>query len=228
MGERSFAGNAKVGKPLLDRFEQALVKRCVSKIPPWLQTYHLTLLSLVWSGLILLCSRLATEDIHWLWGSSAVILCQYVTDLFDGAVGRYRNTGLVRWGYYMDHLLDFVFLGAVGGGYAWIVPEAYRLHVLLLMGCYATLMVSTFLAFNVTNEFQLAYFRIGPTEARIVLLAINALLILSEGFRQRLERASPAILAVSVAALAVVVYRTQRRLWTMDVPELPRKRGGAP
>ena len=224
MGEQPFAGNAKVGKPLLDRFEQGLVSRYVSKVPPWLETYHLTLLSLVWSGLILFFSWLATGDIRWLWGSSAVIVAQYLTDLFDGAVGRHRHTGLVRWGYYMDHLLDFVFLFAIGTGYAWIAPEPYRIHVLLVMGCFATAMVSTYLAFNVTHEFRLSHFRIGPTEVRIALIAVNTLAVYSEGFQQWLKVAIPAILAVSLAALAVVVYRTQHHIWTLDM-EAHRREG---
>ncbi|MBI4354722.1 MAG: hypothetical protein HY595_05735 [Candidatus Omnitrophica bacterium] len=219
MGEQPFAGNAKFGHYLLERWEQGWLDRYVSKVPPWLETHHLTLLTFLWSGLIVLCSWLARRDIRWLWASSAVIVFQYLTDHFDGLVGRYRGTGLVRWGYYMDHLLDFVFLCALGGGYAWLVPEAWRLAVLLIMGCFASVMVSTFLAFNVTNQFQLAYFRIGPTEFRIALLIINTLIISSQGFQQPWEVVLPIILAVSVVAAAVVVYRTQRRILAMDMAE---------
>ena len=35
------------------------------------------------------------------------------TDSFDGALGRRRDTGIPKWGYYMDHLLDFVFMWCV-------------------------------------------------------------------------------------------------------------------
>jgi hypothetical protein len=52
---------------------------------------------------------------------------QYVTDHYDGKIGKYRNTGLVRWGYYMDHLLDYVFLCSIIIGYAFILPEKSRL-----------------------------------------------------------------------------------------------------
>jgi hypothetical protein len=78
-------------------------------------------------------------------------------------------------------------------------------------------MASTYLAFNVTNEFRMSHFRIGPTELRIALLTFNTLLICSHGFRRGLESAVPAALAISLAALGVVVYRTQRRIWDMDM-----------
>jgi len=224
MGEQPFAGNARVGKPLLDRWEQALIARYVPRIPPWLQTYHLTLLSLVWSGLVLWCSWRARGNLQWLWGSSAAIVCQYLTDIFDGAVGRHRNTGLVRWGYYMDHLLDFIFLCALGIGYAWLMPASVRMHLVAITLAFAGAMASTYLAFNVTNEFRMSHFRIGPTELRIALLTLNTLLICSEGFRRGLETAVPAALAVSLAALGLVVYRTQRRIWDMDMAD---RKGGA-
>jgi phosphatidylglycerophosphate synthase len=31
-----------------------------------------------------------------------VIVFQYITDLLDGEIGRKRNTGLIKWGFYMD------------------------------------------------------------------------------------------------------------------------------
>lgn len=217
MGEQPFAGNAKTGKPLFDRWEQALIARYVSRIPPWLETYHLTLLSLVWSGLVLWFSWWARKDIRWLWGSSAAIVGQYLTDIFDGAVGRHRNTGLVRWGYYMDHLLDFIFLCAIGVGYAWLMPASLRMHLVAITMAFAGAMASTYLAFNVTSEFRMSHFRIGPTELRIVLLMINTLLICFKGFRQGLETAVPVALVVSLVALGIVIDRTQRRIWNLDM-----------
>jgi hypothetical protein len=59
--------------------------------------------------LILLFSYWAARDLRWLWGVSAMIFMQYATDHYDGKLGKYRGTGLVRWGYYMDHLLDYFF-----------------------------------------------------------------------------------------------------------------------
>lgn len=221
MGEQPFAGNAKTGAPLLARWEQAFINRSVSRIPPWLETYHLTLLSLVWSGLVLWFSWLARGDLRWLWGSSAAIVCQYLTDIFDGAVGRHRNTGLVRWGYYMDHLLDFIFLCAIGLGYAWLMPASVRLPLVAITMAFAGMMASTYLAFAVTNQFRISHFRIGPTELRIVLLAVNTLMMCSAGFRQGLETAVPAVLAVSLAALGIVMYRTQRRIWDLDMVNKP-------
>ncbi len=110
-----FAGDKKVGYSLFGKLEQRLVKAYVGRIPSFIETYHLTLTTLLWSMAIVGFSYLAQFNIHWMWLTSVMIIFQYLTDLFDGAVGRLRNTGLIRWGYYMDHFLDYIFLSLVSG-----------------------------------------------------------------------------------------------------------------
>lgn len=71
----------------------------VPKIPCFLETYHLTFSTILWSMLIILFGYLGSRNILWLLAFSFAILMQWVTDVLDGAVGRYRNTGLVKWGF---------------------------------------------------------------------------------------------------------------------------------
>jgi phosphatidylglycerophosphate synthase len=110
---------------------------------------------------------LARTNVHWLWAVCGMIVGQYITDLLDGAIGRLRNTGLVKWGFYMDHFLDFMFLCAMLIGYALLIPQAYRTNVFFIMTIFAGFMVHSFLSFAATNRFQIAYMGIGPTELRI-------------------------------------------------------------
>ena len=63
-----FAGDKKVGRPLLYRPERALVAWGTPRVPRWLETYHLTLLTLVWSGLNAVFGVLAQRDLRWFWG----------------------------------------------------------------------------------------------------------------------------------------------------------------
>lgn len=76
---------------------------------------------------------LAQYNVQWLWGSSAMILAQYLTDLFDGVVGRHRDTGLVRWGYYADHFLDYMFMCCILIGYTFFIPDRYGIMFFILM-----------------------------------------------------------------------------------------------
>src|SRR3954466_7368065 len=96
--EKPFGGAGKVGESVLAPFEKRFVAHNLSRVPRWLETYHLTLLTLVWCAFILLFGWMAKRNIQWLWMVSVMIVLQYLTDLFDGAIGRARDTGLVKWG----------------------------------------------------------------------------------------------------------------------------------
>ena len=102
------------------------------------------MLTLVWSGFILFFSYLAENDLRWLWGVSAMVVLQYVTDHYDGKIGKYRGTGLVRWGITTDDLLDYLFLCSVIIGYAFILPERSRYQILIMLAIFAGYEVSTF------------------------------------------------------------------------------------
>src|SRR6185295_1302397 len=174
---QQFAGAGKVNNSFLTPFERRRAPKVLPLIPAWLETYHLTMLTLVWTALILLFSYWAANDLRWLWGVSAMVFMQYVTDHYDGKVGKYRGTGLVRWGYYMDHLLDYFWLCSIIIGYAFILPERSRFQILILLALISGYEVSTFLAFSATERFKISYLRLGPTEFRLALIIINDLLV---------------------------------------------------
>src|SRR6266508_3419409 len=178
MQQQQFAGANKTNTSFLSPLERRLSPVLIPKIPGWLETYHLTMLTLLWSFLILFFSYLAGRDIRWLWLVSTMILFQYLTDHYDGKLGKYRNTGLLRWGYYMDHLLDYFFLCSVIIGYAFILPERSRYQLMLVLALFGAYDFSTFLAFAATDRLQISYLKFGPTEFRLGLIVINTLLIL--------------------------------------------------
>ena len=215
MQNEQFAGANKINTSFLSPLERRLSPVVLPRIPWWLQTYHLTLLTLVWSLAILGFSYLAASDIRWLWGVSLMIFFQYVTDHYDGKVGKYRNTGLVRWGYYMDHLLDYVFLCSVMIGYAFILPEKSRYQLMFLLAVFAAFAVSAFLAFSATDRLTISYLKLGPTEFRLALIIINTLLILF-GTKYMISGLKY-VNAGAVFGLCFVVYQTQKTIWRVDM-----------
>src|SRR5678815_5153534 len=173
---QQFAGAVKTNTSFLTPLERRLAIRVLPRIPSWLQTYHLTMMTLIWSAMILLFSYMAAKDLRWLWMVSFMIFLQYVTDHYDGKIGKYRNTGLVRWGYYMDHLLDYFFLCSVIIGYAFILPERSRYQILFTLAIFAGYEMSTFLAFAATDRLKISYLKFGPTEFRLALIIILSLI----------------------------------------------------
>ena len=212
---KPFAGASKSSQSFLSPFERRMAAAVVPRIPRWLETYHLTLLTLVWCGAIALFGWLAAADLRWLTGSSVMVVLHYFTDFFDGKVGKHRGTGLVTWGFYLDHIFDYVFLCAIVVGYAFILPDRAHLHLLLILAVYGAFMVNSFLAFSATDHFEITQARFGPTEFRIAIVIINTLITIY-GTR-RMELSLPWVAAGAFVVLCLVVFRTQRQLWRQDM-----------
>jgi phosphatidylglycerophosphate synthase len=211
----AFQGDKKEGQSLLMPYEAHLRDWLLPRVPKRVETYHLTMLTLVWSGLIIVFSFLAKHNIHWLWAVSVMIFAQYITDLLDGAIGRLRDTGLVKWGYYMDHFLDYLFLCAILIGYSLLLPDAFKYRLFYIMAIFGAFMVNSFLSFAATNAFKIAYMGVGPTEMRLVFILINTVLIIFG--RENMLVALPYVLVGATFALFVTVYRTQKVLWVIDM-----------
>lgn len=215
MQNQEFAGAFKINTSFLTPFERRLAPLVLPRIPSWLETHHLTMLTLVWSLLILAFSYLAATNIRWLWAVSLLIFFQYMTDYYDGKIGKYRGTGLVRWGYYMDHLLDYFFLASVIIGYAFILPERSRLQLLLMLTLFGAYDLSTFLAFAATDRLKISYLKFGPTEFRLALIVINTLLIMF-GTRYMINGLK-FVNAGAAVGLCLLVYQTHKQIWQLDM-----------
>lgn len=222
---QQFAGATKTNTSFLTPLERRLAPSVLPRIPSWLQTYHLTMLTLVWSGFILLFSFWAATDRRWLWMVSVMIFLQYITDHYDGKIGKYRNTGLVRWGYYMDHLLDYFFLCSIIIGYAFILPERSRFQILFMLAIFAGYEMSTFLAFAATDRLKISYLKFGPTEFRLALIVINALLV-QFGTRYMISGLKFVNLGGAIG-LALVIYRTHKVVWQLDMDGKHRFESGS-
>lgn len=142
-------------------------------------TNHLTLMTIIWSLMAFGCGIMLaiTQNPWWLMGVNLSIILQYITDFFDGYVGRAKGSGLVKWGYFMDHLLDYVFLCAIFFSYIWLLPAEYSYISSILLLSVAALMVQIYFRYHVAQNFDITYYGIGPTEGRIVLIVLNTFIV---------------------------------------------------
>ena len=160
-------------------------------------------------------SWLAARDIRWLWMVSVMIGLQYACDFLDGKLGKYRDTGLEKWGFYMDHLLDYTFVFAVLYGYALILPDRAGHNLLLVLGIFSAFMLNSFLTFATTERFHISHFKMGPTEFRISLVVINAFLI--QFGPNKMITPLRYVAIGGLISLCALAYKTQRELWRVDM-----------
>ena len=212
----TFQGDKKTGKWLLANAENRLKDILVPLVPKWLETNHLTLLTLLWCALIIMFSFLARYNIHFLWVVSFSIFGQYISDLLDGEIGRRRNTGLIKWSYYMDHFLDYLFLCSILIGYGLMVTDPNKYLLFYILALFGGFMVNSFLSFAATGAFRISYMGVGPTEVRLVFIIVNTIIIfLPDSFMT--EKVLPYVLAGSTFGLFFTVYQTQKELWKIDM-----------
>ncbi len=212
----AFAGDKKHGQSVLGPLERRFIDWAIPKIPKPILSHHLTMLTLFWSIGTVLFGWLADRNLAWMHGMSAMVFLQWLTDSLDGSLGKYRKQGLVKWGFYMDHLLDFVFAGSIVIGYSFLVDadwlEFLFLILLLITGA---MMAVSFLSFAATNQFQIAHYGIGPTEIRIGYILLNTFVAFvgTEIFSWGV----PVIVAANLVTLFAIGAQTSRRLWRIDI-----------
>jgi len=158
----------------------AMEKRCLiwmaERLPDGVNSDHLTALGAV--------AMLGAGLCYWLGAQypvalALVVLCLAVNwfgDSLDGTLARVRRQERPRYGFYVDHVLDVVgivllFGGLVAGGFMTpLVGAGFLL-------AYCLLSVEIALATHAVGTFRISYWKMGPTELRI-LMALGTLQLL--------------------------------------------------
>jgi archaetidylinositol phosphate synthase len=161
---------------MLAPLEKRTLLWLAARLPWWLNSDHLTALALAAMLLAGLSYWLARASRA---GLLLVVVCLAVNwfgDSLDGTLARVRQHQRPRYGFYVDHVVDAAgavfLLGGLGlSGY--MSPMV----ALALLVTYLLLLVETFLATYTLGTFTMSYFKVGPTELRI-LLAIGNLVLL--------------------------------------------------
>ncbi len=205
----------KRGTWFLKKLEDAWVEKLMPHLPPWLETYHLTLATFFWIILILLGGYWAIHDIRYLWLMSFGVFGQYITDRLDGEVGRRKNTGLIKWGFYMDHFLDYLFLCSIVISYWFLTPYEYKYILFVVLAISAAYFVHIVLYFGVTGQFEVANEGIGPSEIRALVIILNTMLI----YLDRIIFVPLLLLFFggNIFLLVMSIYKSQRKIWEMDM-----------
>jgi phosphatidylglycerophosphate synthase len=199
---------------LLAEPEKRLLRAVAARLPRWINSDHLTLLGVAGAVAVGLGYALTTYDIRWLWLASAALVVNWLGDSLDGTLARVRQVERPRYGYYLDHLVDAFSTAVIGVGIG--LSPLVRIEVaLLLVVAYLALSINVYLESAVFGVFKLSYGRIGPTEARLILIALNSLLLLSATMGRgalaevaALSNAVSLLLAVAMGGMLVARFIT--------------------
>jgi archaetidylinositol phosphate synthase len=150
----------------------------------------------------------------------------------DGAVvrrldGRDPRPGpRPTYGYYIDHLVDAISTAAIGIGLG-LSPYMLLSIGTLIVVAYLTLSINVYLESYAFGRFNIGYGYIGPTEVRVILIALNTALALGLGLDFNIVDLDLTVLdliglAIAATMVVLLIGRAVRNL-----RELGRREPGA-
>lgn len=163
---------ARIQRNVLAASERRLLNWLCSRMPRWVTPDLLTSAGLVGAAAVFIGYIASINDAEWLGLAVAGYLLHWFGDSMDGSLARFRHIERPSFGYFIDHSCDGIaaLLILLGLGFSPFV----RLDVALLcLVGYLLLMAHTFLSARVLGELKLSHVGGGPTELRLVLIALT-------------------------------------------------------
>jgi archaetidylinositol phosphate synthase len=185
---------------LLAKPEAAALEWIARRLPRRVMPDHMTALGVLAALGIAAAYVLSNDSSVWLWVASGLLVVHWLGDSLDGTLARVRRTERPKYGYYLDHLVDAVATVCIGIGLG-ASPHMLLAVGLVIVIAYLVLSINTYLETYAFGTFRLGYGRLGPTEARLALIAINTVLALGVGLG--FEVLGFGLTALDLAGLAI-------------------------
>lgn len=162
----------RIQENFLAKHERRLLNWLCQRLPASLTPDVLTAIGFGGSVVSAIGYVMSNGDRDWLWLAVAGYFINWFGDSLDGSVARFRKIERPNFGYFIDHSTDalatVILLGSIG------LSPYVRLDVMLFaLITYLLLSIHAFLAAKVVDEFRLSYVGAGPTELRLLLIALT-------------------------------------------------------
>jgi archaetidylinositol phosphate synthase len=165
---------------LLAKPEKRLLTAIASRLPRWILPDDLTALGVFAALGVAVAYQLSNESLDWLWAASGLLVLQWLGDSLDGTLARVRKIERPTYGYYLDHLVDAIATAAIGIGLG-LSPLMLLSIGTLIVVAYLILSINVYLESYAFGRFSIGYGLIGPTEVRLILIALNTVVALGAG-----------------------------------------------
>jgi phosphatidylglycerophosphate synthase len=215
-------------KSLTGSLELKALYWLAARLPPWVNSDHLTVLGFLAMVAAGACYALTRYDPMWLHLVNVLLVVNWFGDSLDGTLARHRNRLRPRYGFYVDHIVDMYGFLALLGGLA-VSPYMGRWVALGLLVVYYMLSIHIYLSTYTEGVFKIAYGKVGGTELRLIMILGNLLLLVYP--RLTLAGRSYALYdlagALAIAGLAVTLVASTvgstRRLYQLERLDPPAK-----
>ncbi len=145
-------------------------------MPQWVTPDRLTSLGMVGALMTFLGYVASSVGASWLLLAIVGYVVQWFGDSMDGSIARYRHIERPSYGYFIDHSCDglatLLILAGIG-----LSPFVTMDVALVALAGYLLLSIHAYLSARVLGEFKLSYLAAGPTELRLVLIALTLMMM---------------------------------------------------
>jgi len=159
-----------------DSFLSGWERHCLAwlafHMPPWVHPDHLTLLGFAAMLLAGASYGLAAWWPPFLLLVNLWLAVNWFGDSLDGTLARFRDRQRPRYGFYVDHMVDSFGALFLIGGLALSGSMGAAVAFALLVG-FLLLSINSYLAAYTLGTFQLSFWKMSPTELRILLALGN-------------------------------------------------------
>lgn len=152
--------------------ERRLLNWLCARLPAWMTPDVLTLIGVAGAGAVCAGYGLSDRDEAWLWLAVAGYAINWFGDSLDGSIARFRKVERPRYGYFVDHSCDGLATLLILGGMG-LSPFVRMDVALIALAGYLLLSIHAFLSAKVIGELKLSHVGAGPTELRLVLIALT-------------------------------------------------------
>ncbi|MDE6649498.1 MAG: CDP-alcohol phosphatidyltransferase family protein [Muribaculaceae bacterium] len=161
---------------ILNKAEKKALTWLAERQPAWVTSDTLTYLGVVAAVLYAVFCWLACYNVNYFWASSFCLVLNWYGDSLDGTLARVRETQRPKYGFFIDHSLDALTtcLFCIGLGLSPLMQLSISLFI---MGGYLCMSIYTYLTTIVMGRFRLTYASLGPTEMRLIIIAVCILYI---------------------------------------------------
>lgn len=165
----------RIQQNLLARAERQFLNYLCARLPAWVTPDQLTSVGFIGAMMVAAGYLLSWMDPIWLVLSIIGYGVNWFGDSLDGSLARWRRIERPAYGYFLDHSVDGLAIFMMVGGLG-LSPYLRFDVALICVVCYLLLAIHTFLAAMVLGEFRLSYLAGGPTEMRLMLIAMTGLM----------------------------------------------------
>jgi len=165
----------RIQNSILSKTEKRVLIKLASKIPHNITPDHLTILGFLGSLITGISYFLTGYSIIFFWVASLGLIINWFGDSLDGTLARLRNIQRPLYGFFIDHNTDALSALVISLGVGLSPYFSLSLILILLIGYYL-LSILTYINSILLNYFKISYGIFGPTELRLFIIIVNAIL----------------------------------------------------